>query len=288
MGEVSKKVIVTGGSGKAGRVVLRDLIEHGYQVYNVDLVPPRDTAVDFSLVELTDFGQTIGALRAIDAGMEGAEAVVHLAAIPGPGRRTDEITFEINTISTYNVFRAATNLGMKRVVWASSETTMGLPFDEPPPYVPLDEKAPVRPEWSYSLSKVLGEEMARQFSRWYPEIPFIGLRLSNIMEESDYQRFPDFWEFPPERKWNLWSYVDARDVAQAVRRGLEAEIGGAENFVIAAADTVMKKTNGELMAEVFPDVPITEGTGDFDTLLSIEKARRMLGYDPTYSWRQYV
>ena len=288
MGKDIEKVIVTGGSGKSGRVVLQDLIEHGYRVHNLDLVPPQDTAVDFSIVELTDFGQTVSALRAIDARMQGAEAVVHFAAIPGPGRRPDEITFEINTLSTYNVFRAATLLGMKRVVWASSETTMGLPFDEPPPYVPLDEKAPVRPEWSYSLSKVLGEEMARQFSRWYPDIPFIGLRLSNILGEADYRMFPDFWEFPRERKWNLWSYVDARDVAQAVRRGLEAEIGGAENFVIAAGDTVMKKTVRELMAEVFPGVPIAEGTGDFDTLLSIEKARRLLGYSPKHSWRQYV
>ncbi len=288
MGKDIKKVIVTGGSGQAGRVVLQDLIEHGYQAYNVDLVPPQETAVDFSIVDLTDFGQTISALRAIDARMQGAEAVVHFAAIPGPGRRPDEITFEINTVSTYNIFRAATQLGMKRVVWASSETTMGLPFDRPPPYVPLDEKAPVRPEWSYSLSKVLGEEMAKQFSRWYPNVPFIGLRISNILKEFDYRMFPDFWEFPQERKWNLWSYVDVRDVAQAVRLGLEAEICGAENFVIAAGDTVMKKTNRELMAEVFPGVPITDGTGDFDTLLSIEKARRMLGYVPKYSWRQYV
>jgi nucleoside-diphosphate-sugar epimerase len=220
--------------------------------------------------------------------MQGAEAIVHFAAVPGPGRRPDEITFEINTTSTYNVFRAATHLGVKRVVWASSETTMGLPFDRPPPYVPLDEEAPVRPEWSYSLSKVLGEEMARQFSRWYPAIPFVGLRISKILEPPDYAQFPGFWDDPLERKWNLWSYVDVRDVAQAARLGLEAEVTGAETFVIAAADTVMNRPNRELMAEVFPDVPIRDGTGDFDTLLSIAKARRGLGYEPRYSWREQV
>jgi nucleoside-diphosphate-sugar epimerase len=288
MGESTKKVIVTGGSGLAGRAVVRELLEHGYEVDNIDLAPAPDSPVPFTKVDLTDFGQTVSALRGTDDRMQGAEAVVHFAAVPGPGRRPDEITFEINTISTYNVFRAATHLGIKRVVWASSETTMGLPFDRPPPYVPLDEEAPVRPEWSYSLSKVLGEEMARQFSRWYPEIPFVGLRISKILEPRDYSQFPDFWDDPLERKWNLWSYVDVRDVAQAARLGLEAEVRGAETFVIAAADTVMNRPNRELMAEVFPGVPIRDGTGDFDTLLSIAKARRVLGYAPRYSWREQV
>jgi nucleoside-diphosphate-sugar epimerase len=114
------------------------------------------------------------------------------------------------------------------------------------------------------------------------------LRFSNIMEPHDYERFPGFWEDPRKRKWNLWGYVDARDVAQSCRLGLEATIQGAEVFIIAAADTVMQQKNHELMARVFPHVPLREGTGDFETLLAIDKARQQLGYAPQYSWRNYL
>src|SRR5262249_56677586 len=138
-----------------------------------------------------------------------------------------DTTFDINMASTYNIFTAATTLGLKRVVWASSETTLGLPFDrEQPAYAPIDEVHPLYPESSYALSKVLSEEMARQFHRW-SGIPFIGLRFSNIMEPQDYERFPSFSRDPHLRKWNLWGYVDARDVAQSCRLGLEVAITGA-------------------------------------------------------------
>src|SRR5260221_10309642 len=273
-----KQVVVTGGSGKAGRAVVRDLVEHGYDVLNVDLVPSREPLVPFLKVDLTDLGQTFEALR-------NATAVVHLAAISAPQLLPDEFTFRINMHSTYNVFTAATTLGLKRVVWASSETTLGLPFDrEKPAYAPIDEAHPAYPESSYALSKLLSEEAARQFNRW-SGVPFVGLRFSNIMESADYQRFPGFWKDARLRKWNLWGYVDARDVAQSCLRGLEAKVSGAEHYIIAAADTVMKRPNRELMAEVFPGVPLREGTGDFEMLLSVGKARKMLGYTPQYSWR---
>jgi len=275
------KIVVTGGSGKAGRATISDLVEHGYEVLNVDIARGQEALGRFLKVDLTDLGQTIEALR-------DADAVVHLAAIPAPGLQTDEVTFRTNMASTYNVFSAATILGLKRVVWASSETTLGLPFDRvQPAYAPIDEEHPLYPESSYALSKVLSEEMARQFSRW-SGIPFVGLRFSNIMELDRYQSFPEFWDDPHKRKWNLWGYVDARDVAQSCRLGLEAAINGAEVFIIAAADTVMKRPNRELMAEVFPGVPLREGTEDFETLLSIEKARRLLGYAPRFSWRDHV
>lgn len=276
-----QRIVVTGGSGKAGRAVVRDLLEHGYEVLNVDLVPPAEPLTRSLIVDLTNLGQAFEALRH-------ADAVVHLAAIPAPGRFTEEVTFRSNIASTYNVFTAATALGLQRVVWASSETTLGLPFDTPPDYAPVDEQHPLRPESSYALSKVLGEEMARQFSRW-SGVTFVALRFSNIMEPGAYrERFPSFWHDPHTRKWNLWSYVDARDVAQSCRLGLQANISGAEAFIIAAADTVMNRPNRELIAEVFPGVPLREGVGDFETLLSIDKARRMLGYDPQYSWRSIL
>ncbi|MBI1877701.1 MAG: NAD(P)-dependent oxidoreductase [Chloroflexi bacterium] len=276
-----KKIVVTGGSGKAGRAVVRELLEHGYEVLNVDVAPSREALAPFLKADLTDLGQAFEALR-------GAEGVVHLAAIPAPGLQTDEVTFRVNTVSTYNVFSAATALGLKRIVWASSETTLGLPFDrEQPVYAPIDEDHPLYPQSSYALSKVVGEEMAQQFSRW-SGLPFVGLRFSNIMEPADYQNFPGYWDDSRKRKWNLWGYVDARDVAQGCRLGLEADIQGAEAFIIAAADTVMNRPNRELMAEVFPHVPLREGTGEFETLLAINKARKLLGYAPNYSWRDHL
>jgi nucleoside-diphosphate-sugar epimerase len=276
-----KNIVVTGGSGKAGRAVVRDLLEHGYTVLNADLAPSRDNLASFLKTDFTDLGQTYEALR-------NADAVVHLAAIPAPGLQTDEMTFRINMASTYNVFSAASALKHQRVVWASSETTLGLPFDrEQPAYAPIDEAHPLYPESSYALSKVLGEEAARQFNRW-TGIPFIGLRFSNIMEPDDYQKFPSYWNDARIRKWNLWGYVDARDVAQSCRRGLEADFKGADHFIIAAGDTCMNRPNRELMAEVFPNVPFRGGVGDFETLLSVQKAGQMLGYKPAYSWRQHI
>jgi nucleoside-diphosphate-sugar epimerase len=272
------KVVVTGGSGKAGRAVIPDLLAHGYDVLNVDLLPPRERQAPFLKTDLTDFGQTVEVLH-------GADAVVHLGAIPAPGIQPAEPTFRNNTLSTYNVFAAATTLSLRRVVWASSETTLGLPFDRvKPAYAPIDEEHPLYPESSYALSKVVGEEMARQFSRW-SGLPIVGLRFSNIMEPEDYRQFPQFQSDPRSRKWNLWGYVDARDVAQSCRLGLEADVAGAEVFIIAAADTVMDRPSRALMAEVYPDVPIRGELGEFDTLLSIAKARRLLGYSPANSWR---
>jgi nucleoside-diphosphate-sugar epimerase len=149
----------------------------------------------------------------------------------------------------------------------------------------VDEAYPGRPESAYALSKLMGEEMARQFCRWDPKLKIIGLRLSNVMEPNDYMRFPQFDAEVRLRKWNLWSYIDARDAAQAIRKTLEADLKGAEVFIIANADTVMTRPNAKLMSEVFPGVPLRDGAGPNETLLSIDKARRLLGYAPEHSWR---
>ena len=171
------------------------------------------------------------------------------------------------------------------MVWASSETTIGLPFDkEKPAYAPIDEAHPLYPESSYALSKVLGEEMARQFHRRFG-IPITSLRFSNIMEPHDYAAFPGFWKDARLRKWNLWGYVDARDVAQGVRLALEKPLQGAPHMMLAAADTVMDRPSLDLMAEVYPDVPIRKKLGEHETLLSIDRARNLIGYAPRWSWR---
>jgi nucleoside-diphosphate-sugar epimerase len=277
-----KRVVVTGGSGKAGRAVVADLDEHGYDVVSVDIAASLDPDEPTLVADLTDLGQTIESLR-------GADAVVHLAAIPAPRILPESETFRINMMSTYNVFSAAVELDLERVVWASSETLIGLPFvREQPRYAPIDEDHPRLPEFHYALSKLAGEVIAVQFSRW-SGIPFVALRISNIMEESDYEpRFPGFWDDPSIRAWNLWGYVDARDVAQAARLSLTADLVGAEPFLIAAADTCMTRNSVDLMADVYPDVPIRGELEGRQTLLSIDKARRLLGYDPQHSWRDHV
>ncbi len=282
------RVIVTGGSGKLGRACVADLIEHGYEVVNIDLVAPREALCPFVETDLTDFGEAMEALSGVDSRHEGADAVVHLAAIPAPGRKPNAAIFRTNMLSTYNVFESARRAKIRNVVWASSETVLGLPFETPPPYVPVDEEYAGRPETAYSLSKWLGEEMAKQFCRWDPELKMVGLRFSNVMEPHDYARFKGFDRNAAERKWNLWGYIDARDGAQAIRKALEARIKGAEVFIIANAETVMSRDNQSLMAEVFPGLAIKDGIGPNETLLSIDKAKRMLGYAPRYSWRGEV
>ena len=281
-------VVLTGGSGKLGRVCLTHLLAHGYQVTSVDLVRPAEDISPFVQADLADMGQAMEVLHHIDDRHHGIDAVVHLGAVPAPGMQPGAELFRNNTISTYNVFAAARHFGIRNVVWASSETVLGLPFDVPPPYVPVDEQYAPRPESAYSLAKTVGEEMARQFCRWEPEMKIIGLRFSNVMLPGDYAGFPAFEQNPASRRWNLWSYIDARDAAQAVRRALEAELTGADIFIIASADTVMTRPAAELMAEFYPGVPWTRETGPHDTLLSIDRARRILGYAPEYSWRSEV
>ncbi|WP_089211897.1 NAD-dependent epimerase/dehydratase family protein [Streptosporangium subroseum] len=282
------RVAVTGGSGKLGRAVIAELLAHGWDVVNLDLAVPAQPLCPFTRVDLTDYGQAVEALTGVDDRHRGVDALVHLAAIPGPGMVTNAATFANNMTATYNVFSAARLAGIRNVVWASSETLLGLPFDVPPPYVPVDEEYPARPETAYSLAKHLEEQMAAQFCRWEPEMKMIGLRFSNVMEPGDYDGFPAFDADPLLRSWNLWGYIDARDGAQAVRRALEHQATGLDIFIIANADTVMSRTSSDLISEVHPDVPVRRELGPHETLLSIDKARRVLGYEPAHSWRDHI
>ena len=288
-----KSVIVTGGSGKAGRATIRELLAHGYQVMNVDTVPPAEQLCHFMKTDLNDLGQAVDALRLAAGTIDRRRisigepsAVIHLAGIPAPGLAPDATIFQNNMMTTYNVFSAAIRVGLKRVVWASSETTYGIPFTRSPPLsAPVTEEHRLAPESGYALAKVLCEHAASEMNRWNPGTTFVGLRISNIFEEKDYASIPSFWNDPGLRRWNLWSWVDARDVAQACRLGIEADLSGAEVFTIAAADTLMKTASRDLMAAGFPEAKVDAGLREFETLLSIEKARQMLGYSPRHSWR---
>ncbi len=285
-------IIVTGGSGKLGRYCVKDLKEHGYDVTSIDMTPPpgltnppSPDSVRYSRADLTDFGQAMAAVSMIDERVAKVDGIVHLSAIAAPGQATNHMTFAVNTLSTYNIFEAARQLGIRNVVWASSETLYGVPYPNGPVYVPVDEDV-AQPETAYSLSKLMGEEMARQFARWDPKTKIIGLRFSNVIEPQEYARFPGFDADPRSRHFNLWTYIDARDGAQAIRRALEAKLEGAHVFGIANADSVMSRSNDELLTAVYPKARRTRALKDTESLISIDKAREVLGYRPKYTWRK--
>jgi nucleoside-diphosphate-sugar epimerase len=284
-----RRVAVTGAAGKLGRAVVRYLTASGWQVLSLDRHRPDPrvgSAGEFVAVDLGDHGQVREVLGGgVDEHRAPLDAVVHLAAVPAPGLVPDSATFANNATVTWNVFTAARAAGIRNVVWASSETVLGLPFDVPPPYVPVDEEYRPRPESTYSLVKVLEEEMAHHFCRWDPELKMIGLRFSNVMEPQDYEAFPGYDADPEARRWNLWGYIDARDGAQAVHRALEHAATGMDVFIIANADTVMSRSSADLVAQVYPGVEVRGELGRHQTLLSIDKARRVLGYEPEFSWR---
>jgi nucleoside-diphosphate-sugar epimerase len=285
-------IIVTGGSGKLGRACIKDLMEHGHKVVSVDKVPPpgltnppRPGQARFIQVDLTDFGQVMGTFSGVDNRVdEKVEAVVHLGAIASPGEAPDHVIFEVNTISTYNVFEAARRLGIRNIVWASSETVYGIPYPKGPAYVPLDEQVEA-PQWSYSLSKYIGEKLAEQFARWDPRTKIVGLRFSNVQEPQDYELFAGYDKNPEGRRFNLWTYIDARDAAQAVRKAVEADLKGVHVFGIANSNSVTSKPNDALLEKYYPKVKRKRALKPNETLISIQKARDVLGYRPRYDWR---
>jgi nucleoside-diphosphate-sugar epimerase len=280
------RVAVTGGNGKLGVATVAGLRDAGHDVIVLDIAGADRSA--FTRVDLTDYGQVVDALAGIDGRHDGVDAIVHLAAIPAGGLWADSATFHNNMSSTFNVFQAARRLGIRTIVYASSETLLGLPFETPPPYLPLDEEAETRPESIYSVVKHLEEELARKFVRWDPELSITALRFSNVMTVGDYAAFPAFDADARLRSWNLWGYIDARDGAEAIRLAIEAKLPGFDVFNIFAADTVMSRSNAELVAEVFPDVEIRNDLGVNDSLVPSHKAKRILGFEPKHSWRNHV
>jgi nucleoside-diphosphate-sugar epimerase len=277
------RIAVTGGNGKLGSEVVRGLGAAGHEVFVLDTVGVRSDT--FLRIDLTDYGSVVDAFTSVNDKYDSLDAVVHLAAVPAGGLVPDSATFHNNMNATFNVFQAARRAGIKTIVYASSETLLGIPFEIDPPYLPVDEEYPSRPESMYSVTKALEEELAAKLVRWDPELSISGLRFSNVLNETDYVNQPTWDTDPKLRRWNLWGYIDTRDGALAVLKALEARIPGFETYVIANADTVMTRPSSELAAAEFPNVELKHELVGTETLLSIDKARRLLGFEPKHSWR---
>jgi nucleoside-diphosphate-sugar epimerase len=285
-------IAVTGSTGSKGRglgpVVVAALRAAGHEVIPIDLMLPDEFDPAFRPADLTDYGRTFAALH-------GAERIVHLAANAGPD--TNHVTgadrFRVNTMAAYNVFQAACAMGVDRVVWASSETVLGYPFDKVlPKALPVSDDDPLIPTGSYGISKAVTEELARHMHRMFGT-SFIGLRLSRVHHDvpdhpHNYEAVRRGWDDPTDLRTNLFGYVDARDVAQAIVGALAAEFTGAEAMSIFAADTTWNRPNAELVARFYPGVALKPGTGDYDSLVSNAKAERLIGYRPRHSWRDVL
>ncbi len=279
-----KRVLVTGGSGKAGKWVIEHLLEHGYEVINAD--QKTSPLVRTYHVDLTDLGQAFGVV-------EGKDAVLHLAAIPWPGEHTAEVVFRNNVMSTFNILQAACVLGVQKVVLAGSESALGFPFmfrRFSPLYLPIDEEHPLLAQDAYGLSKIVLEELAQGFVRRQPQMSIISLRLSYILQPQDYaSELQAAWQDEQRNDFNLWAYIDARDTAVAFRLAMEYPQPGFEAFYIAAPDTLMKQPTLELVNRYYPDVPtIRAGFGGRMSPLDCRKAERLLGFKPHYTWEAVV
>jgi nucleoside-diphosphate-sugar epimerase len=277
------RIVVTGGNGKLGREVVRGLRDAGHDTYVLDTVGERGD--HFTRIDLTNYGSVVDAFGSVNDRYDSLDAIVHLAAIPAGGIETDAATFANNMNATFNVFQGARRARIRSIVYASSETLLGIPFEIDPPYIPVDEEYPSRPESMYSVVKHLEEELATKLVRWDPELSITGLRFSNVLTPEDFANQADWESNPALRRWNLWGYIDTRDGAQAVLKALEAKLPGFETFVIANADTVVSVPSAELAARYFPNVELKRPLEGNETLLSIGKARRMLKFEPQHSWR---
>lgn len=295
---MGKRIVFTGGSGKAGRHVVPYLLGEGHEVFNLDLVPLDCPGVNTLVTDLTDSGQTFNALsmhfdfEGLQTGRGPApvDAVVHFAAVPRILIRPDNTTFVANTISTYNVIEAAMKLGIRKVIIASSETTYGVCFaegDKDYHSFPLTEDYDVDPMDSYGLSKVVNEKTARAFSMRYGA-DIYALRIGNVISPEDYARFPAFLADPPSRKRNAWSYIDARDLGQIVhlcvqKDGLGFQVFNAVNDTITAWEPTrpfLDRWDG--------NTPITRELDEFEAPISNRKIREVLNFSEKHDWRNYV
>jgi len=291
------RVLFTGGSGKAGRHVVPYLIEAGHRVLNVDKLPLGIEGVDNRIADITDAGQMYDVMASYagfdemlpGTGVPKFDAVVHFAAVPRMLLTSDNECYRVNTLGTYNVIDAALKMGVRKVVFASSETTYGICFADgeiKPDYLPVDEQHPTVPMDSYAMSKVVNEVTARSFHR-RTGADIYGLRINNVIEPHEYrEKFPAFMEDPSLRLRNIFAYIDARDLGQMVDRCLKTDGLGFEIFNVSNDDHSVNRTSKELREAFYTGIPLADGQGGDETFYSNAKAKRMLGFSPVYAWRE--
>ena len=291
-----KRIVVTGGSGKIGFWILKELLDAGHEVLNVDLKPASDPRCRTLIADLTESGQAYGAIgvyTGIDElqpslRAQPIDAVVHFAAIPRVQLVPDSEVFRINTISTYNVMEAAARAGIRKVVFASSEATYGVTFAEEqldPTYFPIDEDHPTVPMDAYGLSKVVNERTAAAFHARLGG-DYYGLRIGDVMAPPDYFKFPVWSTDPAIRKREVWAYVDVRDVAQMVRLCVDTDGLGLQVFNTFASESAHVMSTRELAHRFYPNVPLREEIPEHGSLVSNRKAQRLLGFAPKYRWTE--
>lgn len=292
------RILFTGGAGKAGRHVVPYLINGGHHVVNIDKVALEQPGVDNLIADITDSGQMFNAMSSYanfdelepGTGVPTYDAVVHFAAIPRILINPDNETFRVNTMGTYNVIEAAVKMGIRKIIIASSETTYGICFADgraDPHSLPLDEGYDVNPMDSYGLSKVVNEQTARAFQR-RSGADIYALRISNVMEPHDYERFPEFLTDPGQRRRNFFGYIDARDLGQIVERCLQTDGLGFQVFNAGNDTNVAHETAAELAEKHFAGVPLTRKLEGHEALFSNRKIREVLGFTEEHNWRQYV
>lgn len=293
------RIMFTGGAGKAGRHAIPYLLERGHRVTNLDLVPLEHPGVDNLICDLTDGAQVFNAAHAYagfdelepGTGVPRYEAIVHFAAVPRILLKPDNETYRINVMSTYNVLDAAAKLGIRKVIFASSETTYGVCFHDgevAPDYLPVDEEHPTVPQDSYAMSKVVNEATARSFqARTGSDI--YGLRINNVIEPHEYaENFPAYMQEPGLRRRNIFAYIDARDLGQMVECCLRTDGLGYEVFNVSNDDLSVGLSNPEVRARFYEGVEVRRKMSETETLYANYKAKRMLGFAPAHSWREVL
>ena len=277
------QILVTGGSGRLGQFTIAELLEHGHDVVNADRRPgpAGGSPVRFVETDLSEVGQVAGLLR-------GCDAMVHLGAIPAPWRHADEVVFANNTITTYAVMQAAWICGVQKVAFASSASAYGMAWSvasRPPMFVPVDESHPFLVAEPYGLSKEVDERTAEMFHR-RSGMQAIGLRFHWVAKPSELEAIKERGgSDPAEHPNNLWSYVDGRDAAAAIRLAIEGDGLGFEAVNITAADTLCTEPTQMLIARFFPGIEQTRSLPGHASCFAIEQAERLLGWKPRHSWR---